>query len=94
MSYAGKSYTSAGNKIDIYYAKEDIKNDFEVMGKAIATTPTSLLASFARNKLKLEAKLRGADAIFFFDLDNNHSDFYAADRDRGTRMAAEFIKYL
>jgi len=62
INYVGKTYSPSKN-VDVYYSKDDVKNEHIIMGHAVASG--SLLDSAHDVKIKLiqEARIRGADGI-------------------------------
>jgi hypothetical protein len=90
VNYVGKRY-SPSQEVDVYYSKEDINKEYEVMGHAIGSGD-SLPSTNERIQRKLieEAKSKGADGILITGI---HKSIEHPDNDEAVQIKAEFIKY-
>jgi hypothetical protein len=89
VNYVGKTYPP-NNNVDIYYSKNDIKKDHEIIGHAVGSG--GLLVSDHEIKIKLirEAKVRGADGILITGI---HKSIENPENSDTRQIKAKFIKY-
>jgi len=90
VNYVGKSFNPTTN-IDVYYSKEEIKNEYTIIGHSIGSTP------FISNdkivaKLIEEAKSKGADAVLITGLGKSNIFFFQSPVSEN-QINASFLKY-
>jgi hypothetical protein len=68
IDYVGKSYAPTAN-VDIYFALEDIKGSYEVMGHLTATAGSFTSSEKMQEKIVEKAREKGADAVVILGLD-------------------------
>ena len=92
VNYVGKSFDST-TKVDMYFAKEEIKKEYTVIGHALGSG-TWVSNDKIQRKLIEEAKFRGANAILITGLGKLHipigDDGGSVDE---KQIKASFIKY-
>ena len=70
IKYIGDSYPPT-TQVDVFFAEEDIEQDYRVMGHADATAPEYVNVEKMMEKIKEKAMEKGADAIVVLGLDRN-----------------------
>lgn len=99
VEYVGRTYYPTF-QVDVYFSKDDVNRDYEVMGRAISHGP-DLSMETLKEALIEEARKRGADGVIISDVErifipHKKKDpdeiFHFKDPDK-TKLAAEFIKY-
>lgn len=70
--YYGKSYPIT-NHIDIYFQQSDIKEPYEIVGKAIFEDLSVMSSDKIQVKIITAMKLKGIDGIIFEDISVNSS---------------------
>ncbi len=88
VRYIGTSYPPTDH-IDIYYSVQDVKKEYEVIGKA-SNAGNNLQKN--QNKIINEAKKRGANGIIYSDVQSATS-VTAGYSTSSDVLNAEFIKY-
>lgn len=99
VEYVGRSYNPTF-QVDLYFSKDDIKKDYEVMGRAISHG-TDLDMEKLQEALIKEARQRGADGIIISDVERIFNKDTERDSEKKifhyntdkTKLTAEFIKY-
>lgn len=92
VNYVGKSFDPT-TRVDMYFAKEEIKKEYTVIGHALGSG-TWVSNEKIQRKLLKEAKFRGANAILITGLGKSHipigDDGGSVDE---KQIKASFIKY-
>lgn len=100
VEYVGRSYNPTF-QVDLYFSKDDIKKDYEVMGRAISHGPDLDMEELQEALIK-EARERGADGIIISDIERIFREPKKRDPEKlaifesnpdKTKLTAEFIKY-
>ena len=75
LNYLGDSFPPT-NKIDVYYDEGDIKNDFRVIGQLTGDNSNNTFIDLeeVKNGMIEEAKMRGANGIWFLFSDSYDND--------------------
>ena len=72
MQYMGKTY-SATSDVDVFYSKDDIAEEYEVMGQAEAMGDGYISVNGIYELIMKEAKSKGADAIIIGGVETEHT---------------------
>ena len=89
VNYVGKSFQSTIN-VDLYFSKEDIEQEYTVMGHAIGDGTSD--NNEIQTALIEEAKAKGADAVLITGIDNNRR-FSEETIVHENEITASFLKY-
>ncbi len=91
VNYVGKSFDPT-NQVDIFYSKEEITTEYNVIGHAIGGGQLFISTDKIKRKLIQEAKSQGADAILISGIDrDNSTDGEGFDAEK--QIKASFLKY-
>ena len=68
IDYIGQSYQPTTH-VDLYFSDEDIREDYQVMGHAIAQAGTGISIERLQQQLEAKAREKGADGIVIHGFD-------------------------
>ena len=72
VDYVGESYPPT-NKVDVFFAEQDVTHEYRVMGKVVATANDLVSAEKLQAKIMKKAQDKGAVAVVLTGLDRYKS---------------------
>lgn len=72
IDYVGEEYTPTTH-VDMYFAEEDITQEYKVMGHLLATAEEGISAEKMQKDMKKKAMEKGADAIVILGMEKYQS---------------------
>jgi hypothetical protein len=91
VNYVGKEYDPTAN-VDIYYSKEEIKNEYEIIGHAVGSGGDFVSNDKIQEGLISEAKSKGADAILITGVEKSNIPTGGGSTNE-KQIKASFLKY-
>jgi hypothetical protein len=77
FDYLGKAYPPTPNP-EIFMRDQDVRQDYEVMGKVTAEVPYNKKLKYIQNKVMKLASEQGADGVIFSDVDIRRTGYTSA----------------
>jgi hypothetical protein len=77
FDYLGKSYPPTTNP-EIFMRDQDVRQNYEVMGKVTAEVPYNKKLKYIQNKVMTLASQQGADGVIFSDVDIRRTGYTSA----------------
>jgi hypothetical protein len=88
VNYIGNSYAPT-QRVEIFYEEEQVQDNYEVIGKAVASSRND---EQGRNALLKRAQEEGADAILIEDLTNSYFQDSNNNTDSRLQIKAKFYR--
>jgi hypothetical protein len=88
VDYIGESYPPTSH-VDVFFAEDDVRQEYKVMGKVVATANDLVSAEKLQAKIMQKAQDKGADAVVLTGLDRYKSgestDYHERTESKGRR---------
>ena len=91
VNYVGKSFDPTTN-VDLYFSKEEIKNEYTIIGHAIGSGKSFVSNDKILKKLIEEARSKGADAVLITGVGKSNVPTGDGSVDE-KQINASFLKY-